>query len=62
MRSLDELKTTANPKLYNRLRRKRIATDNCLCTICPPHQGENARRHLKYPVKKEFQLKRRRNG
>lgn len=57
MRKLDEFYTTNNQKLYNRLRRGRIATDNSLCTICPPHRGENSTRRYKYPIKKEFQLK-----
>jgi len=43
----ETFRNTENPTVYNRLRRYDLS-----CSICPPHQNENAGRKPKHGVKK----------
>jgi hypothetical protein len=38
----DDFKWSANPRVYKRIKWWHIANQMGLCTICPPHRGENA--------------------
>ena len=63
MRNIDELKTTANRRIYKKMRRFEIANMTGACTYCGPHSGENSK-YKKHKIKKEYQLdpKRSHNG
>lgn len=58
MGSRRDSKLEANSSAYKKLRRFIIANKHGGCPICPPHGGENQKRHRHGPKKPKYKDKR----